>query len=69
MSTFTINRETVLEVKRCTECRRWFAQEQYTPWRCGMCAEERNKELHQEAYKASKTISALRGALTRKGKR
>ncbi len=58
-----------LTERRCVDCRRWYATERSSEWRCGSCAHVSIQELNSEIAHLLKSNAALRGALKRRKKR
>ena len=54
-----------LQVTRCTDCRHYYAYERHSYCRCPHCAESRIDRLVQEACDLERTVSALKGVITR----
>lgn len=62
--TLKFNHEISLETIRCRDCHLWFAVV-CPEWRCPYCASVRVAELIDKQFANERTISALRGALTK----
>lgn len=71
MAEFNFNPGLLLVTARCDVCGRYEAHEegaQYR-WRCGRCAQNTIDSLHAKVENLRRTVSALRGALTRSKRR
>jgi anaerobic ribonucleoside-triphosphate reductase len=71
MSTdLTLNETITLRVSRCLDCGRYYGYEPFAGYsRCPTCGEKSRQKLAADITERERTISALRGALTKALKR
>ena len=65
ITTLSANLTHTLHLHRCYSCRRYYASECDENTGCGICARQTVSEKRLEIKHLNRTISALRGALTK----
>ena len=60
-----IQRNIELDERRCCDCGRFYATERGVSYTCPYCADRRSDERTEEMEAARRSMSALRGALTK----
>jgi hypothetical protein len=60
-----LSRTIEMEERRCYECGRFWMLERGLSGRCPHCAENKADDRHAELEVAHRTISALRGTITK----